>query len=259
MILWAEVFVHCKINLPKNSVMKNKICLNKMNSAHLFHFFFRLTLACFLFQIPSNLMAQNNSIFYGGNGGGSGITCLTIPVVLPIELVYFEVNCDEQSIVLNWQTASEVNSSSFVIERSEDGSVFDAIGQLDAAGNSSFEINYSFTDRHIPPGTHYYRLRQLDMDGSAVYSSVKSASTCLQTSVLIYPNPTSESCDLNFGKIISNGQLIVRNSLGQIILSSFFEDTSAIQLSTVSLSAGTYVVEIYENGFICEIMRFVKV
>lgn len=230
-----------------------------MNSAYLFHYIFRLNLACFLFQIPSDLMAQNNSIFYGGNGGGSSVTCLTIPVVLPIELVYFEVNCDEQNIVLNWQTASEINSSSFVVERSEDGIFFDVIGQLEAAGNSSFEINYSFTDRHIPPGTYYYRLQQLDMDGSTVYSPVKSESSCLQTSVFIYPNPTSESCEISFGKVISDGQLIVRNTLGQIIHSSFFEDTFTIHISTVSMSAGTYVVEIYENGFLNEKLRLVKV
>ncbi len=65
--------------------------------------------------------------------------------VLPIDLLSFTGECNNNHIVLNWTTAAETNNAYFSIERSEDGAVWEAIGTVKSAGNSSVNQNYSFT------------------------------------------------------------------------------------------------------------------
>jgi hypothetical protein len=73
--------------------------------------------------------------------------------------------------VLRWTTASEANSDYFDVERSANGREFAKIGQLAAAGTTSAAHSYQFTDA-AATATSYYRLRQVDLDGTATYSPV---------------------------------------------------------------------------------------
>ncbi|MEO1627572.1 MAG: hypothetical protein AAFV25_20645, partial [Bacteroidota bacterium] len=68
---------------------------------------------------------------------------------------------------LKWSTAQEQNAQSFVVERSMDGRQFKAIGTVDAAGTSDQGQNYSFTDLELGLEDAYYRLRQVDVDGTS--------------------------------------------------------------------------------------------
>lgn len=86
---------------------------------------------------------------------------------LPVELVFFSGEKENGTVKLNWQTATEINSSEFVIERSADGVTFEVIGHVAGAGNSSSVLNYDFVDAKPYSGTNYYRLRQFDYDGSS--------------------------------------------------------------------------------------------
>lgn len=89
--------------------------------------------------------------------------------VLPVELLGFEAISRNNSVVLQWATASETNSDFFTIERSEDACHWEAIGLENAAGNSNAILNYTFTDTYVSSGIWYYRLRQTDLDGSYEY------------------------------------------------------------------------------------------
>lgn len=84
---------------------------------------------------------------------------------LPVELVEFKGSCINGLVRLEWTTASELNNDYFLVERSMDLSQWEVIGQVDGSGNSVAPINYSFVDE-TSGGTAYYRLRQVDLDGT---------------------------------------------------------------------------------------------
>jgi hypothetical protein len=91
---------------------------------------------------------------------------ITTNGALPVELLYFEGNAYGTANYLEWATATEHNSSHFVVEKSTDGWEWQSIGQLDAAINSTQEQRYNLTDDNVMPVLNYYRLRQFDTDGA---------------------------------------------------------------------------------------------
>lgn len=91
---------------------------------------------------------------------------ITTNGALPVELLYFEGNAYDKVNYLEWATATEHNSSHFVVEKSTDGWEWQSIGQLDAAINSTQELRYNLTDDNVMPVLNYYRLRQFDTDGA---------------------------------------------------------------------------------------------
>lgn len=101
-------------------------------------------------------------------GGGDGNT-----TALPIQLLYFNVDCSKDSPLLKWATASELNSDYFTLEKSSDGTHFYPITHIHAAGNSNQKIEYSY-----PISTfdidNYYRLVETDIDGSQYYHGIRS-------------------------------------------------------------------------------------
>jgi len=110
-------------------------------------------------------------------------------VVLPVVLTGFGAARTAAGVQLRWTTASEINSARFEIERSADGVAFRSAGAVPAAGSSALPRAYSFLDA---PATSslYYRLRQVDLDGTAHYSpvaTVEGAGT--GTALVAYPTP----------------------------------------------------------------------
>ena len=93
------------------------------------------------------------------------------PGPLPVVLTSFTGQASSTGNILRWTTASEANSYHFEVERSADGQEFVKIGQLAAAGTSATAHSYQFVDA-AATATSYYRLRQVDFDGTATYSPV---------------------------------------------------------------------------------------
>jgi hypothetical protein len=97
---------------------------------------------------------------------------------LPVEYVSFDVKLDDTGALLNWVTASESDNEMFVVERSSDGKNFDAIGKVTGAGTTQEMQNYQFKDETVKDAVRspvaYYRLKQMDFDGSYTYSKTIS-------------------------------------------------------------------------------------
>lgn len=124
----------------------------------------------------------------GGGGGGGGTAAgsgghgrITISYAsvqegapLPVELVFFSARVQEGEVRLAWRTASEINSWYYSVEHSTDGRRFSEVGDLDAAGFSHHNIDYSFNHRPVGGGTQYYRLKMVDLDGTYEYSPVQA-------------------------------------------------------------------------------------
>ena len=147
-----------------------------------------------------------------GNGGttGEGLETGTITVAgvasfspftfgsnsnffnsLPIELIHFSGQVIENKVELNWITASEVNNDFFMLERSVDGQNFTDLERIDGAGQSKELVYYTFTDYNPMSPISYYRLRQVDFDGTIAYSPVvrvEIEAFLLKDEVKIYPN-----------------------------------------------------------------------
>lgn len=96
------------------------------------------------------------------------------PIVLPIELIVFDVKKENENNIVYWKTITETNNDFFTLERSEDGKNFESITTINGAGNSSDEIDYRYVDANYSNNVNYYRLMQTDYDGAVRVSSIVS-------------------------------------------------------------------------------------
>jgi hypothetical protein len=135
-----------------------------------------------------------NSLTGPSGGGNVTVRLNQVPATpLPVELTAFTATAEgTRAVRLAWATASEKNSQFFEVERSLDGRAFARIGTVAAAGSSSNTRAYKLLDANPPihQSTIYYRLRPVDLDGSATYSPVRTvALTGAAAGLSLYPNP----------------------------------------------------------------------
>ena len=125
--------------------------------------------------------------------------------VLPVSLLNFTAKNKEQSILLTWQTATEINTNFFNIERSFDGIHFNSIGKVKAVGNSNIIRNYKYNDNDLSEnGEIYYRLQAIDIDGTGSYSKIEKIKfTTSQIAFSVYPNPAKGVVYVNTKGIIA--------------------------------------------------------
>lgn len=117
---------------------------------------------------------------------GSGSSC-----ALPIELLTFEAENQEDKLLLNWSTISELNNDYFTIERSVDGKLFEEITTVEGAGTTEVPSYYQAFDNNPVNGIAYYRLKQTDYDGKWSYSSTIEITRLEKNTVKVVPNPIS--------------------------------------------------------------------
>lgn len=121
------------------------------------------------------------------------VTITGTNTLLPVELLEFQVFADPPNGVrLDWITTVEENNAHFLVERSADGRKFTTIGQVKGAGNSFIEQKYLFEDTRPLAGVNYYRLTQVDYDGTANRYDMLSVVYEQKINVEIYPNPVSD-------------------------------------------------------------------
>lgn len=130
--------------------------------------------------------------------------------VLPVAFNYVSGKWTaDKKVLLEWQTASEVNNHYFDVQRSFDGKNFESIGLVYGHGNSTSEIDYQFTDDQSRPGIHhYYKLKQTDFDGNFKYSAVVQVKTDSNTGILqLKDNPVGQFLRFTVERGIFDGPL----------------------------------------------------
>jgi hypothetical protein len=174
-------------------------------------------------QTGNNNGALSNFALTGSTsnfvGQFSGLT------LLPVSWLSFTAQRQSSGVLLNWSTATEENTGSFVVQHSTDGASWNNLGIIAAAGNSSTVQQYSFLHSSPANGANYYRILQEDMDGKYTLSKVVSflyKSQALQ--MLVYPNP------------VTNGMLNLQ--LQQPTIVSVYNN-SGVLVMRKQLSAGT--------------------
>lgn len=155
---------------------------------------------------------------------------------LPVTLESFTARAAGKTALLQWNTANEVNSSHFVIERSRDGQRFSTIGRVEAAGTSDREHTYNFTDSEAGSGSSYYRLKMTDQDGSFAHSETRLVVLeDDQSEWSVYPNPAAGVVYLQNTNVQS---VLVLNAAGQTIGRRTVGENGDID--TEGLSPGSY-------------------
>ena len=140
-------------------------------------------------------------------------------VTLPVELVEFRAECNGDVVELLWATASELNNDYFTLLRSDDGKIFESIGEVLGQGLSAEYTNYSFIDISSKPEGQYYKMQQTDFDGTKTFSDVIYVE-CVDKAAdfFVFPNPFKDELSISFNEQISREYCIkIYDMLGEIV------------------------------------------
>ncbi|PIZ06468.1 MAG: hypothetical protein COY57_01810 [Flavobacteriales bacterium CG_4_10_14_0_8_um_filter_32_5] len=142
----------------------------------------------------------------------------TIVPVLPIELISFEANVNNQQVDVKWITASEINNDIFTIEKSKDAKNWEKVLTVKGAGNSNQVIEYFDVDYNPYIEISYYRLKQTDFNGAYSYSNivpVKFEEINTEGNINLFPSPANvgETVHLVFKNIFESELLVVLRDL----------------------------------------------
>jgi hypothetical protein len=121
-------------------------------------------------------------------------------VVVPVELSSFTAITNGNEITLYWTTATEQNNLGFEVQRSSKDKEFSILGFVEGNGTTAEQQSYNFSDRNLNTGKYYYRLKQVDYDGSFEYSNmveveINPSSFSLSQN---YPNPFNPSTMIKY-------------------------------------------------------------
>lgn len=184
------------------------------------------------------------------------VTDIPTDVDLPVDWLFFNAEkVDNNAALLAWGTASEMNSLGFEIEHAKPTNglpQFEMIDFVDSKGSPVLGANYNYTVENLAQGVHYFRLRQIDIDGSEEYSEIRAVViTGTETQFKIYPtliNPDNQVLYL-YSPIEGAVRVEIYSMLGQesaILYSGNVEENSLneISLNTQQFASGHYVVRV---------------
>ena len=168
-------------------------------------------------------------------------------------------NAVKQAKVVNldWQTSSEQNSKHFEVEFSRDGSTWQKLGTVNAAGNSTSATNYTFVHSTPVTGLNYYRLKLVNIDGTIKYSVVRTVKFSGNTKITVMPNPTTDRVFIssNEGGIMQSIEIFSAEGKKLQQVNNFTMGNS-IDLS--NFSPATYVLRITDKTGNTEVLRIIK-
>ncbi|GAB1350803.1 hypothetical protein MASR1M107_30180 [Ignavibacteriales bacterium] len=176
---------------------------------------------------------------------------------LPVELVSFSGRLAGNSIQLNWQTATEVDNNGFEVERKTPNSDWSKIGFIEGHGMCNLPKYYTYSDIMVTNGSkYYYRLKQIDGDGTFTYSNIIEISTSGITTFRLeqnYPNPFNPETVIRFVLPVAGEiRLEVFSPLGERIstLAEGFRETGvhSVGMNAKNLSAGVYFYTLTHSG-----------
>ncbi|MBK8653529.1 MAG: hypothetical protein IPN20_06475 [Haliscomenobacter sp.] len=138
------------------------------------------------------------TINYSNNSGSN--YSYKINTALPVHLASFRSLPQTHAIQLLWSTSSEINNSHFEVERSANGSDWELLANVDGYGTTSTPRDYVFEDRTPLAGLNYYRLRQVDFDGTFAFSPVvvESMETLDASALQVWPVPAATTVNLRW-------------------------------------------------------------
>jgi len=190
----------------------------------------------------------------------AGITISAIAIgsaepPLPVTLVSFTARVAETNTLLNWETTEEINAFQFEVQRSGDARNFATIGTVEAVGESKSLATYHFSDQSPLAGINYYRLKQVDKDGTFAFSRTAAVRFEEDLKIKVYPNPATDlvsiesASPLNSVEIFTiNGIRLASDGLLQNVASSPVAGFTG-QLNVSTYQPGTYLIKVNGRTF----------
>ena len=172
---------------------------------------------------------------------------------LPVELISFTAQCQNEDVELKWSTASEFNSQYFSLQLSEDGINWTDLYVADAAGYSSTVLEYAYLHANAARAKNYYRLRQFDNDGTVeTYSPIMSNCSSDEAVFMTFPNPSAGSFTVVVNDKLLSGEnvLSISDASGKLIQSIAVEldnGSGSFALDGLDLAPGIYYLQL-NNG-----------
>jgi hypothetical protein len=173
---------------------------------------------------------------------------------LPVELLEFKAtpNGAVKNVDLMWVTASEINNDYFVIERSTNANDWLPLDSIDGAGNSNAVLSYHYPDNNPYSGTSYYRLKQVDFNGTTEYSNIEVVNFEGLEIVSLFPNPGNGEVTISI-KSSATGTLELKayDSLGKLVSNEVFQVNEGVSSINTQINAsdGKYFISaMMSNG-----------
>ncbi len=196
-------------------------------------------------QINNAISIDNVNVTFGSTNN--------VANPLPIQLLSFTAQCQEQDVVINWSTASEENNDYFTLLRSEDAAHYEEIATLIGAGNSNTVINYTYTDWNAAGGNFYYMLKQTDYDGknetfNPIFVNCDNNNKDVELST-IYDNDNIYA-RLSYAKQGDNYTIVIIDMLGKTIFykEHIVNSENYLKLPTQTFKPGLYNVVYYNEN-----------
>jgi hypothetical protein len=166
------------------------------------------------------------------------------PTPLPVELVSFTAQLRENKVQLNWLTASEKNNRGFEVQRSQNGQQFSVVLFREGRGTTSTRTPYDAVDAQPLPGLSYYRLKQIDNDGTFAYSPVVLVQNAGLTEAAFFPNPTTGKLTIQLPQAQAGNALRVRilDLTGRLVREETLPANGEVDMS--ALQAGSYMITV---------------
>ncbi|MFM9910703.1 MAG: T9SS type A sorting domain-containing protein [Chitinophagaceae bacterium] len=179
---------------------------------------------------------------------------------LPVILVDFSISNTEKLVNLKWKSPQENNNESYLVERSNDATIWVKIGDVKAVVYSYLPQFYTFTDESPTNGINYYRLRILDRDGKFGITQIKAARlSMIAARSVMYPNPVVSTATIFINdETASYFNICIYNKTGKML--SHFQvnnDSNLITIDAVKLPDGDYSVSVVSNSGNRQVYRFI--
>lgn len=185
--------------------------------------------------VPSNnsATATNNTL------GTSQFTC---NFVLPVELISFKAKAQGSSAVLTWSTAMEKNNAAFVVESSKDGKTFEVIGTKTGQGTTLSVTNYELTDEHPYSPVTYYRLKQVDFDGTQTYTSIQVVYFENKEDIYLFPNPATDEVNVVLNSDEAYDIRVYSNLGVEVKNLSTIKNNNTYTIPLTGVASGSYII-----------------
>jgi hypothetical protein len=225
-----------------------------------------------LFLSTGTLTADGSNLYYARSGVtvnnqfsydetdatvGTATSTATFSATLPVRFLSFSAVRQASNVAVNWGVGAEESVSSYELEVSTNGSTFVRVATKAGLGKT----NYDYTDQGVARYNAtklYYRIKQIDRDGTFTYSPVKTVRLDVKGNSALYPNPVREGFTLNIPYLHANDQRVLLqlvNSAGQVLETRTINRAQAVNYYyklQPSIPSGDYLLKIYEDGTLSE-------
>lgn len=203
-----------------------------------------------------NTTVNNYSASAASSGAGNSICS-----VLPVHLISFNALLNNNAVQLQWQTAEEINTAYFTIEKSSDGKLFTGVKQVSASGNSSSIITYTAADNNPLPGKSWYRLKITDKDGGSSYSDIVPVENIISDLITITPNPAISTLNVKIESTMNTkAMLLITDENGKILMQknvALLQGNNNVTFNVEQFAKGVYAIKIISGRYVKD-LKWIK-